>query len=56
MNIRKWAPEVLAGIAIIVVPLSFIQILHIAQHKDHCKTHHEWVQTLDEDIRSLVTK
>ena len=45
----KWAPEVLILIGITVVPLSFIQLLHIAVHKDHCKTHAEWVRSLDDD-------
>ena len=54
VNLKKFAPEVLMGIGLIVVPLFFIQTVHILVHGNHCKTHYEWVDTLDPDIQSLI--
>ena len=54
VNLKKFAPEVLMGIGLIVVPLFFIQMVHVIVHGNHCKTHSEWVETLDDDIQSLI--
>ena len=49
------APEVWMGIGITVIPLVFIQALHITVHEHNtCKTEDEWLRTLDPDIQSLI--
>ena len=29
-------------VAMIVFPLTFVQLLHVIQHSDYCKTESEW--------------
>ncbi len=42
------------GIGLIVIPLFFIQAIHVLVHGNYCKTESEWIRTLDPDIQDLI--
>ena len=41
-------------VALIVVPLTTVQVLHIWKHNTYCKTESEWKSTLPMEIQDLL--